>query len=272
MNKKPRILTFDIETAPMEVYAWGTGEQHVNIEQIIKPTSILAFAGKFVGESKIHYFDTSDRKDPRDDKELLKKATAMINEADVLVSQNGIGFDNKKINSRLYFQNLPRPDLIKKKHVDLYLEGKRVFGHDSHKLAWITQKLDSSHRKSSHAKFPGLALWIEVLKGNKAAWKEMRDYNKQDVLATEAVFKDYMTWFDHIDLRPTYKEKVFNDVSCRACGSGNTVKHDKRRTVQGLFQRYLCKDCGCVTTLSGGKNNLDKHPNGWKPTRGKKNA
>lgn len=256
--KKPRILCFDIETAPIEAYTWGTFNVNIPIEMIKRDFAIISFAGKFLDEKEIHYLSTENKRDPYNDKELIMFIQDILSQADVLVSQNGARFDIPKINSRAWAHDLEPNSFKDKKHVDLYSEGKKIFGHTSHKLAWITQKLSPSHQKSDHAKFPGFSLWKEALSGNRAAWNEMEKYNKQDVLSTIEVYKDYMRWFNHIDLRPTYKPVHKHDVSCRACGSYQTIKHATRRTTQGLFQRFFCKACGCITQMKGAANNLDK--------------
>jgi uncharacterized protein YprB with RNaseH-like and TPR domain len=254
-QKRPRILVFDIETLPMEVYAWGIFDQNIGIDMVKQDFTIASFAAKYVGEDRIIYADNRDRRNVRDDKELVRFIQRTLDDCDVLLSQNGIKFDLKKINSRAYFNHLP-PIGEKKKHVDLLAQGRQVFGHTSHKLAWITKALDSSFQKSSHKEFPGFDLWREVMAGNTRAWNEMKKYNIQDIIATEAVYHDYMTWFPNVDLRPTYRAE--STTECRACGSPNTIKHDKRRSRLGLFRRYKCNDCGCVTTMKGAKFNLDK--------------
>jgi uncharacterized protein YprB with RNaseH-like and TPR domain len=252
---KPRIMVFDIETAPIEAYVWGLHDQNIGVDMVKQDFTLLSFAAKYVGDDRIIYADNRHKRDVRDDKELVKFIQKTLDNCDVLLSQNGVNFDLKKINSRAYFNHLPQVG-EKKKHVDLLMEGRRVFGHTSHKLAWITRALDSSFQKSSHKEFPGFDLWREVLNGNARAWNEMKKYNIQDIVATEAVYKDYMTWFGHIDLRPTYM--AFPSTECRACGSIRTSRNGTVRRKAGRFQTYICGDCGCTTTLAGQKNNLDK--------------
>ncbi len=255
MSNKPKILVFDIETLPIEALVWGLHDQNISIDMVKKDFSICTMCAKFVGEPRIYKFSNFDKYDIRDDKALVKDIVSLLKSADVLVSQNGISFDAKKIASRAWFNNL-KPYELPGKHVDLLREGRRVFGHTSHKLAWITRKLESSHQKSEHAKFPGIKLWLEVMAKNPAARKEMVDYCAQDVLATEEMYKDYITWFPQVDLRPFYEGG--HTADCRACGSNKVVRNGTVRRKAGRFQTLMCSDCGCTTTLSGQKNNLDK--------------
>jgi hypothetical protein len=249
-SSKPRILTFDIETAPLEAYVWQTRDVNIGIDMIKEDFTILCFAGKFVGERDVITFDNRHKRNFRDDKDLTRNIIATLRSADILCSQNGISFDLKKITSRAYFNDLP-PYSLPQKHVDLLREGRRIFGHTSHKLAWITQKLDSSHQKSSHAEFPGFELWKEVMQGNPKAWTEMVKYCAQDVRSTEAVYHDYIRWFDNVDLRPFYTGGAAAD--CRACGTSNVTRNGTVRRKAGRFQTFICNECGCTTTLSGQK-------------------
>ena len=38
-----KILLLDIETTPMQVYAWGLWDQNISIDQIIKNTLLSAY-------------------------------------------------------------------------------------------------------------------------------------------------------------------------------------------------------------------------------------
>lgn len=255
-NKSPRILCLDFETLPIEAYVWGLYDQNISHEMVKSDFALASFAAKYVGEAGFFYKDNRNKRDPRDDRELVKYAQNVIAGADVIIGQNSLRFDLPKLNSRAYFHGLP-PTRVPAKHVDLLKEGRRIFGHTSHKLAWISSKLDSSHQKSDHAKFPGIKLWLEVMNGNIEAWKEMEKYNKQDIVSTIEVFKEYMKWMDNVDLRPFFMSAPTTE--CRACGSENTFAERTVRRKAGRFRQYRCKECGCLTTMSGQKNNLDKH-------------
>ena len=53
-TKKPvKILIFDIETAPMEVYVWGLYKQRIPINNVIKDWSLLSWSAKWLCDSEI---------------------------------------------------------------------------------------------------------------------------------------------------------------------------------------------------------------------------
>jgi uncharacterized protein YprB with RNaseH-like and TPR domain len=104
----------------------------------------------------------------------------------IVVAQNGVRFDVKKINARFVLLGMPPPSPFRV--VDTMLEARRHFGFTSNKLEWMTDKLCTTHKKKRHAKFPGFELWRECLAGNHEAWDEMREYNIDDVLSLEELY------------------------------------------------------------------------------------
>src|ERR1044071_6893370 len=138
---KPKILFLDIETAPLEVYAWQLGKQYVSLDQVKEDWSILSWAAKWQGDSnnKIMYEDLRGKKDTRDDKKLLKNIWKLMNEADIIVTQNGIRFDTKKLNSRFKINGLGRPSPYQQ--IDTLKISKKHFAFTSNKLAYLSDKL-----------------------------------------------------------------------------------------------------------------------------------
>lgn len=238
--KKPRILTIDIETLPLELYGWGLHEQNFGLDQIKTDWSIAVACAKFLDEDHVRVFSTQGRKDIRDDKLLVKELQKLYAEADVIVGQNHVRFDSKKINARAKIHGLP--PTAEKYHIDTVKIAKKSFGFTSNKLAYLTK--DSSEKKSTHGSFPGFSLWAEVMKGNPAAWDEMVEYCKQDVIATEKLAQELIPWDGTLDLRNLSPQTVF---SCRVCGSTNLRKDGYVTRKTGKYQTYSCGDCGCTT-------------------------
>ena len=99
VGRMPRIVTLDIETAPILAYVWGLFKQFVGLDQIVKDWSILSVTWKWLDEERTYYVDTYEggrAKDIRDDTKLLMKLWQVLDEADIVVTQNGIQFDIKR--------------------------------------------------------------------------------------------------------------------------------------------------------------------------------
>jgi hypothetical protein len=240
---EPRILTLDIESSPLESWTWGIWDQNVGLEQIKTEWTILSYAAKWLGQKKMIYEDTGGRgkHKVRDDKPLMKGIKALLDEADIVIAQNGRRFDVRKINARLIMHGYGPPSPYRV--IDTMIVAKKYFAFTSQKLAW-TSKYLATEQKDDHKKFPGFKLWVACLEDNPAAWAEMKKYNKQDVKSTEEVYLTMRPWInDH----PNLGVFAFSEAPvCPKCGSPELTRNGGRRSVkqQGMYQRYQCKKCG----------------------------
>lgn len=239
--RKVSILTIDIESSPIEAYIWGLWDQNVGIDFVKTDWTIFSYAAKWLGEKKIYYSDTGGRgkKKVRDDKALVGEIRALLDDADIIVAQNGKRFDVRKINARLIEHGYapPRPYRV----VDTLIAAKKYFAFTSQKLAWTSQRLTDTP-KDEHKNFPGFELWKECLLDNKAAWREMKKYNVQDVIATEKVYLKLRPWIDNHPNVGAYDPS--KDPVCPKCGSGNLQREGTRVLQQGRYPRFQCGDCG----------------------------
>lgn len=233
-----RILFFDIETAPLEVYAWRTGDQHVGIEQIKEDWSIMSWAAKWLGQDRVMYQDLRKSSNPRNDKPILKGLWNLLNECDVVVTQNGISFDSKKVNARFIQSGMQPPSSYK--HVDILRIKRKVFGFTSNKMAYTSSILNENYKKLEHEKFPGLKLWKECLAGNLQAWKEMEKYNKYDVLTLEEEYNRLMPW----DSSTNFAIYNKNPINQCTCGNKTFFHNGFHYTPTGKYQRFRCSKCG----------------------------
>lgn len=237
----PKILTVDIETAPIEAWAWGLWEQNIGLNQIKTEWSILSYCAKWLDKDILLYEDTSGRgpRKVRDDKKLCKALWWFLNEADIVVAQNGAAFDVKKINARLLMHGFMPYSPIRV--VDTTLVAKKHFGFTSNKLAWLSEHLTDTP-KDEHRKFPGFELWKECLKDNPEAWEEMRKYNQIDVLATEKVYLRQRPWISGHPNLAAYHDRL--ELSCPKCGGTDLQFRGSAVSQVGRYQRFQCKGCG----------------------------
>lgn len=247
----PKILLIDVETAPIESYTWGLWDQNVGVEQIKTEWSIISYAAKWTDKPGIIYSDTSGRgvRRIRDDKALLGEIWKLLNEADIVVAQNGNSFDIKKINARLIMHGFKPYSPIRV--IDTLTVAKRHFGFTSNKLAWLTKML-TRRPKDQHKEFPGFELWVQCMADNPKAWRVMKKYNIEDVMGTEEVYEKFRPWIAQHPNMATYtliKEKS----KCPKCASTNLQSRGYSILQHGKYQRYQCNDCG---GWSRGKQNL----------------
>ena len=166
-----KILLLDIETTPMQVYAWGLWDQNIGIDQIIKSSEILCFGARWMGQKKVIFKSSF-----HDGKEnMLEELHSLMEEADVLVGWNSAAFDHKHINREFLEAGMTPPSPTK--DLDLMSVVKSNFLFPSNKLDYVAQKLGVGAK----VKHSGFSLWIICMEGDKKAWEEMKKYQIQDV-------------------------------------------------------------------------------------------
>jgi hypothetical protein len=240
----PRVLIIDIETAPLKSFTWGLWQQNVGLNQIESEWFILSYSAKWLGspEDEIFYNDMRGIVHTEDDTHLLDEIWKLLDEADIVLTQNGKKFDTKKINARLVMNGYKPPKPYKQ--IDTLIIAKQVFGFTSNKLEWMTDKLCKKYKKQSHGKFAGFELWKQMMLDNPEAWDECETYNKYDVLSLEELYTVIAAWDGKHPNFNLYHDK--EEHLCR-CGSHKVVEDGYAYTAKSKFQQYRCLDCGATT-------------------------
>ncbi len=235
----PKILTLDIETAPIEAYVWGIHDQNIGISQIKKDWHLLGFGAKWFNDpaSKLIYLDNRKNRKVEDDRNLITAMWKLLDEADIVVTQNGDKFDFKKFNARAVMQGHQPPSFYRS--TDVLKECRKVFGFTSQTLEYTADIVNNEYKKLHHPKFPGMELWKQCLAGNEEARNAMKEYCSHDVLATEEKLKKIWAWIKTPNLAVYYEDTT---VRC-ICGSKNIYKKGFVYTNSGKYQGYKCKDC-----------------------------
>lgn len=239
-NQGPKILLYDIETAPMLGYVWSLWENNVALNQLKSDWHVLSWAAKWLGEApnKIMYMDQRGKKIISDDSELLKGIWKLLDEADIVITQNGKSFDQKKLNARFIQNGMKPPSSYK--HIDTMRLAKKHFAFTSNKLEYMTDKLNKKYKKLKHSEFGGFELWTQCLADNLKAWKIMERYNKYDVLSLEELYNKLAPWDNSMDFN-VYHDSVTNTCSC---GNDKFHKDGYHYSAKGRYQRYRCSNCG----------------------------
>lgn len=237
--KEPRILLFDIETAPNLGYTWGKYEQ--NVIDFKKGWYILCFAYKWLDEKTVHTVALPDfahyKKDREDDEKVVGAMWKLFDEADVLVAHNGDQFDIKKMNSRFIVHHLEPPSPYKT--IDTLKWARRIGAFNSNKLDDLAAVFEVG-RKLPHT---GKHLWLSCMSGDMKAWKLMRDYNAQDVRLLEKVYLRLRAW------APTAVNLNLIHGRPNACPRCQSTQIHKRGgqyfySLKSAVQMYRCMDCG----------------------------
>jgi len=254
----PKILTFDIETAPVKGFFWRLFKQNIGLNMIESDWYCLSWAAKWMHESEVQYMDKSETWEDEEDEDILLGIWELLDEADVVITQNGKAFDEKKLNARFILNGMSPPSSFK--HIDTLDIAKRKFGFTSKKLEYMTDKLCKKYKKLKHGKFPGFELWAQCMKGNPEAWAEMKEYNIWDVLSLEELYTIMRPWDNkHPNFNLYYDD---NKLRCK-CGHESFTRDGYAYTNLSKFARYRCDSCGGevrdrVNLLSKDKRNSIK--------------
>ena len=236
-NKEPKILLFDIETAPNLGYVWGKWEQ--DVVSFKEHWYMLSFAYKWLGEKQTHVVSLPDfklyKKDKANDRELVNKLWELFNEADVLIAHNGDEFDVKKVNSRFIQHGMVPPKPFQT--IDTKKVAKRYFKFDSNNLDDLGQYLGLGRKLQTG----GFDLWLGCISGDKESWKRMCNYNKQDVVLLEQVYLKLRPWMTN---HPNMNLLTGEAHTCPNCGCLKVSKQGFKRSRTGIRQQYKCGDCG----------------------------
>lgn len=240
-QRTPKILLFDIETAPLKMAAWkwwettgiwldadwymlGWSCKELNGKQT---TRILPDYDGYVAGSE-------------DDSKLVAELWQMLGNADIVIGHNIDRFDIRKTRTRAML-NGEKP-LAKFQTVDTLKIAKREFAFTQNSLDALAEYLKVPLRKLETG---GKKLWRDCMAGDMAAWRKMKRYNRQDVLVNEAVYKELRGWTQthpHVGIL----SEVEN--GCRNCGSTHLQKRGVSVTQTGKRPRWHCQICGTWMT------------------------
>lgn len=245
MNQQgPKVLLFDIETSPIKAYVWSIWDQNIPLDMIIEDWHVISWSAKWLGDDpkKMMYMDQRKNKRVRDDKKVLKGIWKLLDEADIVVTQNGKSFDQKKLNAKFIECGFKPYSPIK--HIDTKVIAGSKFAFTSNKLEFLCKILNKKYKKLKHKAYPGFSMWDECMKGNQDAWKHMEVYNKYDVLALEEAYNKLQPW----DVGVNFGLYTDDLIPVCQCGSKKFKPHKGYHyTNTGKFRRYQCVACGKPT-------------------------
>ena len=230
-----KILVVDLETAPKLAYVWSFWNTNVGLNQTLSNTYILSYAAKWLGSNKVAYAETRDE----NDEILCEQLASYFDTADMVIAHNGSKFDIPIVRARCVLHGIKPWSPIKE--IDTLKVAKREFRFDRNSLAYLADYL-GVEEKEEHKEFPGFELWSECIKGNPAAWREMKKYNIQDVETLEQVYFKLRPWMTNHPNLAVMSER--DEVVCPKCGGNHIQFRGYAYTNVGKYHKYQCQGCG----------------------------
>jgi len=248
-TKGPKILIFDIETAPTDAYIWSLWRDVTSTDFIKSDWYTMSWSAKWLHETDKVTKSLPDyagyNENPKDDKALLEDLWVLLDDCDIVIAHNGKKFDRRKVNARFVINGMKPPSPYKV--IDTLLEARKNFMFTSNKLGDLGVYLGVGTKEATG----GFSLWKRCIAKDPEAWQTMVDYNTRDITLLEDVYLKllpYMTSHPNIGVYQTAEV-----ASCSKCGSTKLSEYGTASTSVSCFKQYKCECCGA---FSRGRTNL----------------
>lgn len=227
-----KTLFLDIETSPNITFSWQQGfKKNIPINMLIKERAIILISYAInSGDVKTIRWDNKKQCD----KQLLKKISKIINDADEIVTQNGDKFDIKFINGRLAFHGLQ--NLMPIASSDTLKMARRVFYLNSYKLDYLGEYFGLGRKIDTG----GFDLWKSIMLDKcEKSMNKMQKYCEQDVALLRDVY-EYICQYTHSNA-----PKGDGDKTCPNCRNESLEKNGWYTSAAGFkYRRFRCRGCG----------------------------
>ena len=235
---KPNILLYDIETTPINGWAWGTYK--TNLFHIEQDSYVLCFAYKWLGKKHVQWVGQNQAPGytPGDinDRWVVEKLWHLLNRADWAIAHNGDRFDQRKLNARLLYHDIYPPSDYQT--IDTLKVSRKNFSHTSNKL----DELGRAYLGKRKEKHMGLDTWFGCMDGDPKAWRSMRRYNVGDVQLLEDLYLRIRPWISGPSA-PNMSHWSNGVRVCTQCGSEELVAIGTFRRIHE-YQQWRCSNCG----------------------------
>jgi len=233
----PAVLVFDIETLPLVAYSWGTWDQDIRKEQLIKDWSVLAWSAKWLSDERM-ITDCLTPKEAvaRDDKRICQSIWKLLDGCDVVIVQNGRKFDIPKLNARFWRHGFSQPSSYRV--IDTCDAAKRAFGLTYNSLDYIGEYLGAGRKIKTE-----FQLWVDCDRGDKKALDKMSEYNQRDVELLETVYEKMKSWIPNHPRFSSYSKVA---GVCPVCMSKDIKSVGLYQAAVRQYAEFRCGSCGCV--------------------------
>lgn len=243
-----KAIIWDVETTDLELlirtYQLKNYTKYFNPDTIRRDWTMLGAAWMDLDSDRPQCISVHPDK-PLDDYGVTCKIHSVLKDADILIGHNSDRFDYKKFNTRAIYYDLP--PISPKLSIDTLKMAKKYFAFTSNKLSYLCEYLKVGEYKENSPD------WGKIINGCPKELRYMRKYNKQDVVATKALYLKLKSYHHTHPVDPrsaTVRDVEGNPVLvCKYCLSPDIVRAKPRILASGRKrQQWSCKGCNKYMT------------------------
>ena len=244
-----RVVTLDIERIPgrarvkhrgltIEGEFWDlSGWKHtigrrIHADDVLEWPRTICAAWKFYDENEVHF---AAEWEVGGYAGFMARVWDAVDQADALVGHNFRSFDGPHLLTGWAELGMPAPSPYKV--IDTLVIARRVMNAESNTLDALAKRLGVDSKTDKYSATVAKA----AVDGDKAAQAQITEYNKGDIIASEALFdrlRPYAKGLPHLGMWSD------DPLACPSCG---TTMQQTGRTVHALVQAYegyQCPACG----------------------------
>lgn len=224
---------------------WDLKTEYIQPDRITKDWSILCWAAKWLFEPTIMGQVVTPREAiNREEGSILGGIWELLDKADIVVTQNGRGFDIKRLNTKFLKYNYPPPSNYA--IVDTLAVARAKFAFTSNSLDQLGKCLLGVGGKTKMT----IEDWDECAEGKRDALDKMLEYCKRDVAPLlEDLYLKFLPWIPNHPNLALYADHD-KDV-CPRCESADISWTETYYTPQGAWEGFRCNACGSVGRGTG---------------------
>ena len=239
----PKILLFDIETAPLIAEMWSPWGDAI---RVLRDSNIICWSAKWLLDDKMYNASLKKKEIIKgDDERITRSLWQLFDEADILIAHNLNKFDKKVAQTRFFKYDLKMPSHYQK--IDTLVTLKKEFKITYNRLDYVARNFLGYKGKLQTEKY----LWHSVtgdivndIKPDMDAMQRMQDYCDQDVRVLEDVYmrlRPYITNHPNLALWIGSDERI-----CKACGNNHFTQINDYTTLVNVYEAFRCNNCGSV--------------------------
>ena len=248
-NVAVKALTIDIERLPGQVSVQHRGftidgpvwdlnalkhviGRRIHADDVIEWPRTICAAARWYGEEDVMFaaewevggYDA-----------FMRQVWSWVDEADILIGHNMAAFDSKHLMSGWAEMGLPAPSPFKV--IDTLKIARGSLNMESNTLDSLAKRLGVESKSDKY----DVRVAQAAVNGDREAQARIEDYNRGDIIASEALFDRLRPYARNI---PHLGMWTDDEMACPSCGHSMTVTG---KTVHANVQRYEhlhCPNCG----------------------------